>query len=239
MPSAPALSEAAQAWAATKDTTSQAVLEDFIRQFGNTVYGSLAKARLEELKSTAQSRPAQSLEALVPETVPYVHDSDRAVIRNVYLSAPDHKALAISITQIGFVSGQATDEAAKTAALASCQKTTDAGGPIAAGQRCELYALGNTVVLKPACTREIIRRCRRSRGGFATPQSTDRSPSKTFRSSARPRGRLLPSAIRMPASIPRRWRYRHAETAVIGTSRVLMKPPAGRWKPTAATDFPA
>ena len=146
MPSAPALSEAAQAWAATKDTTSQAVLEDFIRQFGNTVYGSLAKARLEELKSTAQSRPAQSLEALVPETVPYVHDSDRAVIRNVYLSAPDHKALAISITQIGFVSGQATDEAAKTAALASCQKTTDAGGPIAAGQRCELYALGNTVV---------------------------------------------------------------------------------------------
>jgi uncharacterized caspase-like protein/tetratricopeptide (TPR) repeat protein len=145
-PPAPALSEAAQAWAATKDTTSQAVLEDFIRQFGNTVYGSLAKARLEELKSSAQSRPAQNLEALVPETVPYIHDSDRAVIRSVYLSAPDHKALAISVTQIGFVSGQATDEAAKTAALASCQKTTDAGGSIAVGQRCELYALGNTVV---------------------------------------------------------------------------------------------
>jgi hypothetical protein len=78
--------------------------------------------------------------------VPYIHDSDRAIIRNVYLSAPDHKALAISITQIGFVSGQATDEAAKTAALSSCQKTTDAGGSIAAGQRCGLYALGNTVV---------------------------------------------------------------------------------------------
>ena len=122
------------------------MLEDFIRQFGNTVYGSLAKARLEELKSAAQSRPAQNLEALVPETVPYIHDSDRAVIRSVYLSAPDHKALAISFTQIGFVSGQATDEAAKTAALASCRKTTDAGGPLGVGQPCELYALGNKVV---------------------------------------------------------------------------------------------
>jgi hypothetical protein len=41
---------AAQAWAATKDTTSQAVLEDFIRQFGSTPYGSMARARLKELK---------------------------------------------------------------------------------------------------------------------------------------------------------------------------------------------
>jgi Putative peptidoglycan binding domain len=36
----------------TRDTTSQAVLEDFIRQFGNSVYGSMARARLEELKMT-------------------------------------------------------------------------------------------------------------------------------------------------------------------------------------------
>jgi hypothetical protein len=43
-------SEAAQAWAATLTTTSVAVLEEFIRQFGNTPYGSLARARLEELK---------------------------------------------------------------------------------------------------------------------------------------------------------------------------------------------
>ena len=36
----------------TRDTTSQAVLEDFIRQFGNSIYGSMARARLEELKKT-------------------------------------------------------------------------------------------------------------------------------------------------------------------------------------------
>jgi formylglycine-generating enzyme required for sulfatase activity len=49
---APSASEAAQAWAVTQNTTSQAVLEDFIRQFGNTPYGSMARARLDELKKS-------------------------------------------------------------------------------------------------------------------------------------------------------------------------------------------
>jgi hypothetical protein len=53
---------AAQAWAVTKDTTSVAVVEDFIRQFGTTVYGSMARARLEELK--------KSQEATAPATLP-------------------------------------------------------------------------------------------------------------------------------------------------------------------------
>jgi len=37
---------AAQAWAVTQDTTSAAVLEDFIHQFGGTPYASMARARL-------------------------------------------------------------------------------------------------------------------------------------------------------------------------------------------------
>jgi formylglycine-generating enzyme required for sulfatase activity len=41
---------AAKAWPAIANTTSVAVLEDFIRQFGATVYGSMARARLDELK---------------------------------------------------------------------------------------------------------------------------------------------------------------------------------------------
>ena len=44
------IDRAAQAWMVTKDTTSVGVLEDFIRQFDNTPYGSMARARLEELK---------------------------------------------------------------------------------------------------------------------------------------------------------------------------------------------
>jgi uncharacterized caspase-like protein len=43
--------DAAQAWAVTKDTASPAVLQDFIRQFGKTPYGSMARARLKELRS--------------------------------------------------------------------------------------------------------------------------------------------------------------------------------------------
>lgn len=42
--------EAARAWTTTKDTASKAVLEDFIRQFGLTPYGSMARARLQELE---------------------------------------------------------------------------------------------------------------------------------------------------------------------------------------------
>lgn len=41
---------AASAWAATQNTTSVAVLEDFIRQFGGTPYASMAQARLGEMQ---------------------------------------------------------------------------------------------------------------------------------------------------------------------------------------------
>jgi hypothetical protein len=48
--SAPELTEAAQAWLTTRETSSQAVLEAFIKEFGETVYGELARARLREVK---------------------------------------------------------------------------------------------------------------------------------------------------------------------------------------------
>ena len=49
-PSAAIASEAERAWAATQNTTSQAVLEEFIRRYGDTYYAALASARLDELK---------------------------------------------------------------------------------------------------------------------------------------------------------------------------------------------
>ncbi|MBO0758115.1 MAG: caspase family protein, partial [Bradyrhizobiaceae bacterium] len=45
-----ATSEIEQAWAAAKNTTSQVVLEDFIKRYGDSFYGTLARARLDELK---------------------------------------------------------------------------------------------------------------------------------------------------------------------------------------------
>jgi formylglycine-generating enzyme required for sulfatase activity len=66
-------SEAERAWPAVKDSTSVAVLEDFIRRYGDSIYGTLARERLEVLKKNpctaaaslpttlASSRPAQPL----------------------------------------------------------------------------------------------------------------------------------------------------------------------------------
>lgn len=58
------MNEAAQAWSATKDTTSMEVLEDFIRRYGDSFYASLARARLEEIRS--KKRPAE-VAALGPQ----------------------------------------------------------------------------------------------------------------------------------------------------------------------------
>src|SRR5262249_53026505 len=45
------MSNAAQAWAVTQETTSVAVLEAFIREFEGTPYAAMARVRLDELKN--------------------------------------------------------------------------------------------------------------------------------------------------------------------------------------------
>jgi class 3 adenylate cyclase len=86
---------------------------------------------------------ARAPEPLVPEIVPFIPDRQRLTIRNVYMTAPDYKAIAISNFQSGFITDQKDEETAKSGAIAACQRNTD---PIVAGQRCDLYAVGNTVV---------------------------------------------------------------------------------------------
>jgi uncharacterized caspase-like protein len=49
-PSAPPFSDAERTWAAIKGTTSHAVLEVFIRRFGDTDFGIMARKRLDELR---------------------------------------------------------------------------------------------------------------------------------------------------------------------------------------------
>ena len=51
-PAAGAPDDAAQAWAATRDTTSIAVLDAFIGQYGNSIYAPFARARRDELKKS-------------------------------------------------------------------------------------------------------------------------------------------------------------------------------------------
>jgi YARHG domain-containing protein len=55
----PRLSEAASVWAATKDSNSPAVLEAFVSRFGDTPFGDLARARLDEVKKAAAATPPQ------------------------------------------------------------------------------------------------------------------------------------------------------------------------------------
>jgi hypothetical protein len=51
-------SEAAEAWDRTKETTSVVALEAFIRRFGDTYYGDLARARIAELKEAEAAKKA-------------------------------------------------------------------------------------------------------------------------------------------------------------------------------------
>jgi hypothetical protein len=66
VPTARPTSDAAQAWAAAQGTTSQDVLEAFIRRYGDSFYGDLARARLEELKKMHADTPAQVLAPASP-----------------------------------------------------------------------------------------------------------------------------------------------------------------------------
>ena len=62
----PLTTEAAQAWGATKDTTSAGVLEAFIKRFGSTVYGDMARARLAELRANTNAKPAGRVASVTP-----------------------------------------------------------------------------------------------------------------------------------------------------------------------------
>ncbi len=98
-----------------------------------------------------QARPSQippppaprAAETLVPDTIPFITDRGRAVVRDEYMPAADHKALALSSGPIGLSTGQADDDTAKAAALDMCQKRADASS---LQRKCELYAVGDTVV---------------------------------------------------------------------------------------------
>ncbi|MBR0755120.1 adenylate/guanylate cyclase domain-containing protein [Bradyrhizobium jicamae] len=83
-------------------------------------------------------------EKFVADNVPFISDRNRGALGTDYVTGGDAKAFAININGFtGWVMGQANEDAAKTAALEQCQKRADAAN---APRKCELYAVGNTVV---------------------------------------------------------------------------------------------
>jgi len=91
----------------------------------------------------AQDTAAKQAQAVVAERIPFISDRDRADVGIFYVSAPDHKALAISYSRMGMIAGQADTETAKTEALERCRKALEAAK---IKNDCYLYAVGNTVV---------------------------------------------------------------------------------------------
>jgi formylglycine-generating enzyme required for sulfatase activity len=66
----PHVDAAERAGVVTQNTTSIAVLEDFVRQFGATPFGSMAKARLEELKKSQTAAAAVVVPPPLPAAAP-------------------------------------------------------------------------------------------------------------------------------------------------------------------------
>jgi class 3 adenylate cyclase len=90
---------------------------------------------------------AVSSETLSAASIPFISDKARATLASDYIPAGDFKAFALNVG--GFsasVTAQPSEEAAKSAALEQCQKRADtAQSP----RKCELYAVGETVVYAP------------------------------------------------------------------------------------------
>ncbi|MGJ5177794.1 adenylate/guanylate cyclase domain-containing protein [Bradyrhizobium oligotrophicum] len=97
----------------------------------------------------AQSAPAaapssSSVEKFAPDAVPFVSERTRIALARDYVPAQAHKAFATTINGVSaYVTGQPSEEAAKSAALEQCQQRAEsANGP----RKCELYAVGDSVV---------------------------------------------------------------------------------------------
>jgi adenylate cyclase len=76
--------------------------------------------------------------------IPFISDKSRAALASDYAPAGDFKAFSLNIGGFNaFVTAQPNEEAAKSAAVEQCQKRADAAQ---SPRKCELYAVGDTVV---------------------------------------------------------------------------------------------
>jgi adenylate cyclase len=76
--------------------------------------------------------------------IPFIGDKARAALASDYAPASDFKAFSLNIGGFSaFVTGQPSEDAARSAAVEQCQKRTDAAQ---SPRKCELYAVGDTIV---------------------------------------------------------------------------------------------
>jgi uncharacterized caspase-like protein len=99
--------ESAQAWAAVKDTSSIAVLDAFIEQYGQSLYGRFARARREELRSRESAAAAQAEPASAPLPRPDSADRIRRFITFEYLQDHEHFAPMVDYFDKGLITREA------------------------------------------------------------------------------------------------------------------------------------
>jgi adenylate cyclase len=76
--------------------------------------------------------------------IPFIGDKARAALASDYAPASDFKAFSLNIGGFSaFVTGQPSEDAARSAAVEQCQKRADAAQ---SPRKCELYAVGDTIV---------------------------------------------------------------------------------------------
>ncbi len=116
-----------------------------LREAGTRVAGSgPARPRAPQPPTPPAPQPAPPQPtALAAEAVPFVSDRDRIIIRDTYLPAAGHKALAINSIRFGFMTSQKDEETAKAGAIDACKLGSNQSIP---AMRCEIYAVGNSVV---------------------------------------------------------------------------------------------
>ena len=85
-----------------------------------------------------------SNEKFAAGNTPFISDKARATLGAEYAPASDFKAFALNVGGFSaFVTGQPSEEAAKTSAVEQCQKRAEAAQ---SPRKCELYAVGDSVV---------------------------------------------------------------------------------------------
>ena len=104
----PSFDPASQAWAAAKDTTNPAILEAFIRRYGDTFYGDMARARLEELKKSQIAVVSPPRSSITELNAP---DSEFNGCRLVPSNAADNIAICTRAIESGRVTGEALADA--------------------------------------------------------------------------------------------------------------------------------
>ena len=113
-------------------------------------------------------------ESLSAATVPFISDRTRGALGKRVCAGGDFKAFSLNVGGfIGFVTGQPSEEAAKTGAVEQCQKRADA-----ASRR---ENANSTPSATPWFTRTASRRCRRCPGSSMTRRPSGRSSPRTCR----------------------------------------------------------